>query len=259
MINALYIAESGLNSQQMLIDVISNNIANSNTTAFKKNRVSFVDLVYRDAMSAEIDNNNTTSNRMIGAGATAGSTSKVFTTGELKLTEHPLDIAISGNGFLEVLMPNGQTVYTRAGRLNVDTEGYLSTIDGHRLASNIQIAPDVEQIQIGSDGNVSGVLANSNETIQLGQIELSKFVNQEQLQALGTNLYQATEASGQAITDIPGENGMGNILQGYTEVSNVSMIEEMVNLVMAQRGYQLNARVIQVSDQVLETINNLRR
>ena len=258
MIDALYIAESGLNAQETLINVISNNIANSNTVGFKKNRVDFIDLVYKSENTNQITN-TTDRNNLIGTGTSIGSTTKVFTSGEIKATNNPLDIAILGDGFLEVEMPSGQTAYTRAGRLMINNEGLLTTAQGHKLSANIRVPQDTATVIISQEGEVLGYTDIGQDPIHLGQIDIAKFASTDNLKELGTSLFSATEKSGDAIYGQPGDTGYGKILQGHTEISNVSMVEEMVNLVLAQRGYQLNARVLQISDQMLETINNLRR
>ncbi|MRX26857.1 flagellar basal-body rod protein FlgG [Kangiella sp. HZ709] len=257
MIDALYIAESGLNAQETLINVISNNIANSNTLGFKKNRVDFVDLVYKNNNTNTVSNDNT--GNLVGTGTSIGSTNKVFTVGEIKATNNPLDVAILGQGFLEVELPSGQNAYTRAGRLMINNDGYLTTTHGYKLSSNIVVSPDVTNVIIGQDGQITGFSNNGDEAINLGQLDIAKFSSAESLKELGNNLYGSTDKSGEAIFGKPSEDGFGSLLQGHTEISNVSMVEEMVNLVLAQRGYQLNARVLQISDQMLETINNLRR
>lgn len=258
MIEALYIAETGMNSQQELIEVISNNIANVSTPGFKSSNVNFVDLVYQT--NSNLQSNNIASHTTVkGIGVSSSEHALNFSRGDLKQTGNPFDIAINGNGFLAVENSNGDLSYTRAGRLRVDKDGYLASSQGNRLASNIQLPPDVTSVTFTSSGDVLVKVGSSNELIEIGQIELVNFSNPQGLNRLGNNLYHATEETGQISFAKPGEDGLGQIVQGFTELSNVSMNEEMVNLMLAQRGYQLNARIIQVSDQVLETINNLRR
>ncbi|WP_144394464.1 flagellar basal-body rod protein FlgG [Pleionea sediminis] len=256
MINALYIAETGLNAQKSLVDVISNNIANVNTSGFKKSKIDFVDLMYGPE-KLDTKKNTTESNDL--KGVHIASISQDMTAGKLKYTEHPFDVAIQGEGMIAVEYADGEIAYTRIGRLRVDNEGYLSTAQGHRLEANIGIPPDLDGVIFAPDGMVKGVINGESDLIDLGQIDLVRFNNQQGLNAVGEGLYVETEESGTNYVGRPGDEGFGKILQGYTEESNVSMVEEMVNLVIAQRGYQLNARVIQVSDQLLETVNNLRR
>ncbi|CAM4163468.1 flagellar basal-body rod protein FlgG [Pseudoalteromonas byunsanensis] len=258
MIEALYIAETGMNSQQELIEVISNNIANVSTPGFKSSDVNFVDLVYQTnpgihhaQSSAQLQTQ--------GIGVATTEQMVNFERGDLKQTGNPFDIAINGKGFLAVETQNGDLAYTRAGRLRVDDDGYLVSSQGQRLSGHIQLPPDVTNVTFTSSGSVLVRVDSSAQLVEIGQLELVNFNNPQGLKRLGNNLYAATEQAGQPNFSAPGENGIGQIVQGFTELSNVSMNEEMVNLMLAQRGYQLNARIIQVSDQVLETINNLRR
>lgn len=257
MIESLYIAETGMHSQQKLIEVISNNIANASTPGFKQSHVNFVDLVYQPPSSGQQSEVN--KSVMEGLGVQVHSTSTNFKVGDFKQTNNAFDIAINGAGFMEVINESGETAYTRSGRLRVNSEGYLTIATGEKLASNIQLPPDTKAFVIASNGSVSVDLGNNNELVNIGQIDLVNFNNPDGLQTVGNNLYMATNTAGNAIYGEPSTGSNGELLQGFTEMSNVSMTEEMVNLMLAQRGYQLNARIIQVSDQVLETINNLRR
>ena len=261
MIDALYIAETGLSSYSTYLDVISNNIANLNTPGFKKTGVNFTDLVYQDSW---VDENFNADNlnyvpRQVGLGTSLASTYKVFSDGQLVQTNNPMDIAISGSGFIEVELPDGTSAYTRAGRLSVDKDGYLNTIEGYRLASNIQLPPDTEAVAISKEGQVLVKVAGDDEPMQLGTIELARFMNPESLNSIGSNLYTQTKEAGDVFVSAPGENGTGTIIQGYQEISNVNLTQEMVNMMTAQRAFQLNSRVIQVADQMLETVNNMRR
>jgi flagellar basal-body rod protein FlgG len=259
MIESLYIAESGMSSQQKLIDVISNNIANASTPGFKKVQLNFVDLVYQSGSNLEGADSTNTHDMSNGAGVKIGSNIRDFSVGDLKQTGNPFDVAIQGAGFMEVQLEDGTVGYSRAGRLRLNNEGYLSTTEGYRLSANIQLPPDTTDLRISSNGQVTALLGSEGERVTLGEIELVRFTNEESLNGVGNNLFVASEKSGDVIYATPGEFGTGQLLQGITEVSNVSMTEEMVNLMLAQRGYQLNARIIQVSDQLLDTINNLRR
>lgn len=256
MIDALYIAETGMRSQQTMVDVISNNIANVNTPAYKKSGVNFVDMVYSSPVAASIDEQ---ANDLVGTGVDIASTVKSFTNGEIQQTDNEMDVAIRGKGFIEVMTEKGEPVYTRAGRLQVDDQGYLSTVDGFRLSANIQIPPDATKLAITESGQVKVEFSGVNNQVEIGNIALASFVNVDALQPLGSNLYRATPQSGEAYFSEPGENGTGVLKQGFVEMSNVSLINEMVQLVMAQRAFQLNSRVIQVSDQLMESVNNLRR
>ncbi|NTS77393.1 flagellar basal-body rod protein FlgG [Catenovulum sp. SM1970] len=262
MFDALYISESGLSSQQKLIDVISNNIANMSTVGFKKSNVNFVDIVVQ---SEQVNTQNSTdlineANKTIqGIGVSVGSVNVDHSAGTIKQTGNPLDLAVNGIGFFEVLQDDGGLAYSRSGRFQVDADGFIATPDGLKLNSDIRIPPDTEQLSITADGVVSVLVPGEDGLVELGEIELVRFNSPSQLQAIGEGVYQATDASGDPTYGQPGELGLGDLIQGATEMSNVSMNEEMVNLMMAQRGYQLNARILQVSDQMMETINNLRR
>ena len=255
MINSLYIAETGLNAQKIFVDVISNNIANTSTAGFKKSRVNFIDLVVDSNTSTPVNGNK---NDHV-YGVHFASIDQDFSQGSLKLTGHPFDLAIQGEGFLEISLNQQEVGYTRIGRLRINAEGDLVTLNGHKLTANIIIPPDVTNLIVEANGMVKGLLSGEEKFIELGQIELTRFTNPSGLFGGSEGIYRANDASGEKTAGIAGENGLGKIQQGYTEESNVSMVEEMVNLVVAQRGYQLNARVIQISDQLLETINNLRR
>ncbi len=261
MIDALYIAETGLNTYSTYLDVISNNIANISTSGFKKTGVNFTDMVYKNSHVQETQNLDSTTfaTHQVGLGTSISSTYKVFTDGQLVQTDNPMDIAISGSGFIEVELPDGSLAYTRAGRLTTDKDGFLGTIDGYRLSKNIQLPPDTEAVAISTNGHVLVKLAGENEPVEIGTIELTRFMNPEALNSLGFNVYTQTNESGEAFSSTPEEGGMGKIIQGYNEVSNVSLTEEMVNMMTAQRAFQLNSRVIQVADQLLETINNMKR
>jgi flagellar basal-body rod protein FlgG len=259
MIESLYIAETGMTSQQKLIDVISNNIANASTPGFKKAQLSFVDLVYQTGNANEAATSSGSQSTNNGAGVMISDNIKDFSVGDLKQTNNPFDVAIQGAGFIEVDREDGTTGYSRAGRLRLDVDGYLTTTLGHRLSANIQLPPDASNFLISKEGEITALLGDDAERSVIGELQLSRFSNEEGLSAAGNNLYSASEASGEPIYATPGEYGTGYIVQGFTEISNVSMTEEMVNLMLAQRGYQLNARIIQVSDQLLDTINNLRR
>lgn len=255
MIDALYIAASGLQGQQSQIDTISNNLANLQTPGFKSSRVSFADVATISPAQVQqgIENDRA------GAGTEVLATRPVFTEGTLAQTGNPLDIAIQGPGFLEVETVAGDHLYTRAGQLHVDTEGYLTTVDGNRLADNIQIPPDAKNVLIDATGQVSATLGTDTQPTTLGQIQLSVFASPEALQSVGTNAWVPTQASGDPSVGKPDDVGFGSLQQGMLEQSNVNMVQEMTSLVLAQRAYQLNARVLQAADQILDTINNLRQ
>jgi flagellar basal-body rod protein FlgG len=261
MIDSLYIGASGMNSQQLNVDTISNNLANVNTPAFKKSRVSFQDLMYRELGNRGIDlsANSTDLAQRFGSGVGVMQLSKLFQNGELKKTDSPMDIAISGKGFIEVTLPDGSSAYTRYGSLQVTPEGLLATVDGNPLRQNIHIPSDVKDIVIDSAGKVMVSVPNEANRVEVGQIELVDFVNPAGLSPVGDNLYIATDKAGTPITGNPGTDSFGSISQGYLEASNVKLVEEMVNLILAQRAYEVSAKIVQASDEMLGISNNLRR
>lgn len=254
MIDALHIAASGLRSEQKQIDVISNNVANMQTPGFKSSRANFVEVA---TATAADDAQGPTSSQ--GNGTRVLSTSTLFTPGELKATQNPLNIAVDGAGFFELEAADGRMVYTRDGQFRIDDEGYLVSIQGLRPSRPVQIPAGASEFRIAANGDVSALLPGDTERSDLGSIELTTFPSPDALVALGENLFAAEEGAGTASYGRAGDAGFGQLRQGYVELANVEMIEEMSALVMAQRAYQLNARVLQASDQILETINNLRR
>lgn len=254
MIDALYISASGLRSEQKQIDVISNNVANMHTPGFKRGRVNFVDVATAGVaanVGAPMESN--------GNGTRIHSTSTIFTDGVMRATQNPLDLAIDGSGFFELEAENGGQVYTRDGQFRLDTEGYLVTVQGLRLSQPIQIPSDASNVRIAQNGEVTATLSGDTERTVLGNIELTAFAAADMLTSVGDNRYTANAAAGAPSYGRPGETGFGTVQQGFVELANVEMVEEMTALVLAQRAYQLNARVLQASDQILETINNLRR
>ncbi len=258
MIDSFYVGASGMNVQQVLINTISNNVSNVSTHGFKKGRVSFEDMFYRqlNAVAATADGQTT---QVVGVGAAIANTDKVFTQGDLMQTGNSLDIAIQGAGFFQVVMPDGSYAYLRSGSLRTNEQGQLVTQDGAKLASHIDIPPDAVSIGISKTGDVTATIPNQLNPQNLGQLELASFVNAEGLQPLGSGLYVPTEASGEPFFAQPGQNGVGTLAQGYLEASNVDIVSELVDLVAAQRAYQLNSKVLQVSDDIMATINSLRR
>ena len=259
MTDSLYIAASGMHAQQTNLDVIANNLANINTMGFKKSRVDFEDLMYREIARANGLVGDQSNRNPAGVGTGIASTSKVFTVGDVKKTERNLDVMVQGNGFFEVLMPDGEYGYTRNGSFQVDKDGMLVTPDGYVLSSMIQLPDNMEDIVINTDGTVKVKVVGEDQLSEIGKIELAKFVNSAGLQPIGDNTYLPSEQSGNAIYTTPGEDGVGMLTQGFLETSNVKMVEELTNMVLAQRAYEINSKVIQASDEMLGIINNLRR
>lgn len=261
MIEALYIAESGLAAQQSRLDAISNNVANLNTAGFKKATVEFSALMTPElqpgSSAGQLNVSGNGSSGLILNGVAVGGHSIEYSQGVLKTSTNRLDVAILGDGFFEVEVGENQTALSRGGRLTLDADGYLSLASGHRLASLINIPPGAQDISIDAFGRVE-VQLDTGELIDIGQIELVTPKSSESLTPSSNGLFEVNNAD-DLIRGIAGELGIGEIRQGFVEQSNVSLNDEMVDMIVAQRGYQLNARVVQLADQLLETINNLRR
>ncbi len=249
-----------MESQQLNLDVIANNLANVSTTGFKKHKVEFQDLLYetkRTAGAEQGSGNQLPTGVQIGHGAQVAATSKVFTQGELTQTGERLDLAIQGDGFFEVQMPDGTRAYTRDGACKVDSQGRVVTNDGSVLQGGFQPIPaGTTSVTISSNGQVSLTGSNGSTNVR---IQLVRFANPGGLDNLGRNLYRKTTASGQAELGNPGEKSYGQIQQGFLEMSNVKVVEEMVNLIMAQRAYEVNAKSVQAADEMMQMSNNLRR
>ncbi len=249
-----------MQSQQTNLDVIANNLANVNTTGFKKVKAEFQDLLYQTSRSAGADQgggNAVPTSLQIGHGSRLISTSKIFTNGELTQTGERLDIAIQGDGFFEVQLPDGTQAYTRDGALKVASDGRVTTSDGLPLQGGWQPIPaGTEQISISSNGAVT---VKGSGGIQTFQVNLVRFANPAGLESAGRNIFKETPASGTAEIGNPGENGFGELQQGYLEMSNVKVVEEMVNMILAQRAYEVNSKAVQTADEMMQLSNNLRR
>ena len=258
MFDALYIGATGMQAQQTNVDAIANNLANVNTTGYKKSRVSFTDMVVNAAQAA-----GSAAPLAVmpgtGAGVALAATSKMFDAGDLKKTESAMDIAIQGDGFLELAMADGTRAYTRGGSLKVNADGQLATQAGVPLKPGIHIPDGASAITISAAGRVQVALKGQSTPVDAGQLEMVRFTNTQGLLAQGADVYRATEASGEPIAGKPGEDGMGTIAQGFVEASNVKMVEEMVNLMVAQRAYEASVKVVQASDEMLGMVNGLRR
>lgn len=257
MIDSLYIGATGMHAQQMNIDVIANNLANVNTAGFKRNRIDFEDVLYRSMGASSVTGSGT--NIRSGMGTTIAASGKVFTTGDVKKTDQPFDLAVRGQGFFEVTMPDGTTAYTRSGAFKVNGEGVLITQDGYPLAGSIQVPPDATSVKFDGDGRVTAIVPTERQPLEIGRIDIVNFVNPAGLNPVGDNLYAATDTSGDALRGTPGENGTGAIAQGFLEGSNVRLIDEMINLILAQRAYEINSKVVQASDEMLSISNGLYR
>jgi flagellar basal-body rod protein FlgG len=256
MFDAMQIAATGMHAQQLQVDTIANNLANAATPGYKKTRVTFADLVNTTAQATEPSN---TAAFNVGAGVGVTSTGRLFDAGDMRKTDSPLDIAIAGDGFIEINMPDGSHAYTRGGTLKVNADGQLATQNGLALKPGIGIPDNAQAMSIAADGRVSVKLPNQASMVEVGQLELVRFAAPGGLEVVGDNTYRANLASGEPIAARPGEGGVGNIQQGVLEGSNVKLVEEMVNLMVAQRAYEASVKVVQASDEMLGLINNLRK
>lgn len=260
MIRSLWIAKTGLEAQQLNVDTISNNLANVSTNGFKRQRAIFEDLLYQTLRQPGAQTSQQTqlpTGLQVGTGAAPVSTVRIFTTGNLQQTGNNLDIAINGRGFFQILLPDGSTGYTRDGAFQLDSTGQVVTPAGYPLQPALTIPADALSVTIGADGTVSVVQPGSSTPTQIGNIQLADFVNPAGLQSRGENIYLETAASGPASANDPGSNGLGVLNQGYVETSNVSVTEELVNLITAQRAFEINSRAIQTSDQMLQRLTQL--
>jgi flagellar basal-body rod protein FlgG len=262
MIRALYSAASGLEAQQLNIDVIANNLANVNTSGFKLSRTEFEDLLYQNVRASGSASSTSTDlpvGLQVGLGSRPVATSRLFTQGEFRQTGNPLDFVIEGQGFFQVRLPSGETAYTRAGSFHLNREGSLVTADGNLLDPQVTIPADAQTITVGTDGTVSVTQPGQAQAQQVGTIQLATFPNPAGLNSIGKNLFLPTTSSGEPITGTAGENGIGTINQGFVEQSNVNVVEEMVNMIVGQRAYEINSKVVKTADEMLQTMNNVVR
>ncbi len=260
MLRSLYSAAAGMESQQLNLDVISNNLANVNTTGFKKSKAEFQELLYQTTRAPGADQgsgNQVPTGIQIGQGSKAVATARIFTNGDLTQTGEQLDVAVQGDGFFEVQMPDGTLAYTRDGGFKTGPDGRIVTSDGLPLQAGFQPVPaGTTNITIGSQGNVTYTGANGTTSFQ---VQLVRFANPAGLESMGANLYKETTASGTPQLGTPGANGFGTLNQGYLELSNVKVVEEMVNLIQAQRAYEVNSKAVQAADEMMQQSNNLKR
>ncbi len=261
---ALRTAASGMYAQQINIEVISNNIANINTTSFKKNKAEFQDLMYQEVhvnpltSSAPGVEETSTSKIQIGNGVKPAASTKIFTQGDITPTNNQLDLAIQGEGFFQVRKSDGTIAYTRDGSFKVNADGKIVTSGGNELDPGFTLTSDISSIAIGQDGTVTAHQGNGS-VVQLGSIEIARFMNNGGLVALGDNLYAESPASGQPIIGTPGQEGFGEIHQGYLEASNVDIVEEMIAMIAAQRAYEINSKTVQTVENMMTMANNLKR
>jgi len=254
---ALHIARSGLDAQQTRLSVVSNNLANVSTTAFKKGRPAFEDLLYQTVNQPGANSSQSTelpSGLMLGLGVRTVATGKIFTQGSLQQTDNNLDMAIQGRGFFSVLMPDGSTSYTRDGTFSLNSQGQMVTSSGYTLDPSITIPAGTQSVTIGSDGTVSALAAGAAAPTQIGSVLISDFINPQGLQPIGENLYKETVSSGSPTQGTPGLNGLGTLVQGSIEGSNVNPVEELVNLIETQRSYEMNSKAIKTVDEMMQFV-----
>lgn len=263
MMQALYTAASGMLAQQMNVDTIANNLSNVSTTGYKKARVDFQDLLYHTVKRAGSQPTapgvQSPVPIQVGMGVRPVATPRIFFPGELIETSNPLDLAVEGDGFFQVLMADGTIGYTRDGTWKRDSTGRIVTSDGLPMEPEIVIPPEAMDIVVARTGEVGVILPGSAETEYVGQIELARLLNPAGMHATGRNLYVVTEASGEPLLGTPGMDGFGLLTQGFLEQSNVKVVEELVNMIVAQRAYEISSRAVQVSDDMLQAANNMRR
>ncbi|MDX8396550.1 MAG: flagellar basal-body rod protein FlgG [Mariprofundaceae bacterium] len=262
MMRALWTAATGMSAQNTNVDVIANNLANVNTSGYKRGRANFQDLMYQQvkAPGSEASSAGTqlSSGIQIGLGVQTASVESIFSEGSFQQTNNPLDLAIKGRGFFEVALPDGSSAYTRAGSFSMNSQGQIVTANGDPVQPAITVPADAQSITVGEDGTVSAVLPGAVTSI-VGQIQLVDFSNPGGLVRMGNSSYKESNSSGAPIAGAPGTNGLGGLGQGMLEMSNVNMVEEMVNLIAGQRAYEMNSKAIQAADEMLQTANSIRR
>ncbi|MCZ6644210.1 MAG: flagellar basal-body rod protein FlgG [Gammaproteobacteria bacterium] len=257
MMSALWVSKTGLGAQDTALRVISNNLANVSTIGFKRDRAMFQDLLYQiQEQPGGLSSQETTlpSGLQLGTGVQVGATQKIFTPGNLQITDQPLDLAIDGRGFFQITMPDGTPAYTRDGQFQLDEDGQIVTSEGRPLEPAINIPTGADTITIGIDGTVTVMIRGDIALTQVGNLQLADFINPSGLQAMGGNLFRETPASGAPQVGTPSETGLGALLQGNLETSNVSVVEELVNMVSTQRAYEMNSRFVSTADQMLQFV-----
>jgi len=262
MIRSLWTSATGMQAQALNLDVISNNLANVNTSGFKKSRAEFQDLLYETLLPAGTSSSQDTevpAGIQLGHGTRPSSVLKIFSQGNMENTQNELDLAIEGDGFFQITLPNGETAYTRDGAFKLDSGGRIVNSDGFTMEPEIAIPSDAMSISVGLDGTVSVLQAGESTPSEIGTIELARFINPAGLISMGKNLFIPSEASGNEMTGTAGEDGLGTLAQGFLEMSNVSVVDEMVNMITAQRAYESNSKAIQAADDMLQLANNVKR
>ncbi len=259
---SMFIAATGMEAQRLNIDVISNNLANVNTTGFKRSRADFQELMYqglKEAGASSAEGTVLPTGIQVGLGVKPAAVQKIFKQGDFAATENPLDMVVEGKGFFQILTPEGDIAFTRAGAFKLDSEGNIVNSDGYAMEPAITIPANTLSITIATDGTVSVLQDGNNASVEVGQIELAQFTNPGGLTPIGKNLFLPNEASGEATTGTPNAEGFGSVNQGFLELSNVNVVEEMVNMIVSQRAYELSSKVVQTSDEMLQLANNIKR
>lgn len=263
MIRALYSAGSGLTAQQLNVDNIAHNLSNANTVGFKMRRTQFQDLLYQNMVQPGAAAGAQTvvpSGLQLGLGTRPVSNEVVFSQGNFVQTDNPLDLVIQGRGFFQIRRPTGDLAYTRCGQFHLDRDGNVVTADGDALEPQITVPPEAQSVTIAADGTVSYLLPGQSAAQVAGQIQLANFVNPAGLNSIGHNLYTPTDASGDPTVGNPGgQEGIGALMQGYVEQSNVSVVEEFINLIVSQRAYEANTKVVKAADEMYQQVNNLKQ
>jgi len=262
MIRSLFSAATGMEAQKLNIDVIANNLANANTIGYKKGRADFQELIYQNIKTPGVSSAEGTqlpTGIQVGLGVKPVAVQKIFDQGDFVHTGNNLDIVIEGEGFFQISMPDGTIAYSRAGAFKLDNEGRIVNSDGYPIEPGITVPADTLSINVGSDGRISVIQPGSVTPVEIGQIELARFINPGGLKPIGKNLFLTTESSGEATTGNPSTEGLGTINQGFIELSNVNVVQEMVNMIISQRAYEINSKAVQASDEMLQSANNLKR
>lgn len=258
MMPAMWVSKTGLEAQDMALTTVSNNLANVSTTGFKRDRAVFQDLMYnivRQPGAQTSEDSQLPSGLQLGSGVKINGTQKIFEEGSYIVTDQPLDLAINGRGFFQITLPDGNTSYSRDGKFHINSDGEVVTAQGFRLSPNIVVPEQAHTLTVGLDGTVSVVVGNDTQPTQVGTIETADFINPAGLEALGNNLFHETDASGAPQLGQAGNDGFGAIRQGMLENSNVSVVEEMVNMITVQRAYEMNSKVVSTADQMLSFLN----
>jgi flagellar basal-body rod protein FlgG len=261
MLRSLYTAATGMEAEQLKMDTIANNLANVNTTGFKRTRAEFQDLLSETIVQAQPagpQGGGQPAPLQVGLGVRTGATTRSMAQGDMQNTQNPYDVAVEGAGYFRVQRPNGDIAFTRAGNFRIDETGRLITQRGELVEPAITVPPDASGVTIGSDGTVTCKQPSRTDPTQLGRLELTTFTNPGALEAIGGNLFQPSAASGQELQAKPGEQGMGTLAQGFLETANVKAVEEMVDMITTQRSYEMNSKVIQTADQMLQRLTSLR-